>query len=73
MRIAQTTLGIRNRQFTLHLDYGGDDMNRSSLFVQGFLAGAGLVIAGLAGIAALARGARSWRRVPDAPNYAYLR
>jgi hypothetical protein len=51
----------------------GDDMNRSSLFVHGFLAGAGLVIAGLAGIAALARGARSWRRVPDAPNYAYLR
>lgn len=48
-------------------------MNRSSLFVQGFLAGAGLVIAGLAGVAALARGARAWRRVPDAPNYAYLR
>jgi len=48
-------------------------MNRSSLFVHGFLTGAGLVIAGLAGIAALARGARSWRRVPDAPNSAYLR
>jgi hypothetical protein len=73
MRIAQTTLGIRNRQFTRYLDYHGDDMNRSSLFVHGFLAGAGLVIAGLAGIAALARGARSWRRVPDTPNYAYLR
>lgn len=48
-------------------------MNRSSLFVQGFLAGAGLVIAGMAGIAALARGARAWRRAPAAPNYAYLR
>jgi len=73
MRIAQAMLGIRNHQFTRHLDYGGDDMNRSSVFVHGFLAGAGLVIAGLAGIAALARGARAWRRVPDAPNYAYLR
>lgn len=48
-------------------------MNRSSLFVQGFLAGAGLVIAGMAGIAALARGGRAWRRAPAAPNYAYLR
>ena len=47
-------------------------MNRSSLFVQGFLAGAGLVIAGMAGIAALAH-ARAWRRAPAAPNYAYLR
>jgi hypothetical protein len=48
-------------------------MNLSSLFVQGFLAGAGLVIAGIAGVAALARGARTWRRTPTAPNYAYLR
>jgi hypothetical protein len=48
-------------------------MNRSSLFVQGFLAGAGLIIAGMAGIAALAHGARTWRRTPAAPNYAYLR
>jgi hypothetical protein len=64
--------GIRNHRFTRHLD-GGEDMNRSSLFVQGFLAGAGLVIAGMAGIAALARGARAWRRAPAAPNYAYLR
>lgn len=48
-------------------------MNRSSFFVQGFLAGAGLVIAGMAGIAALARSERAWRRLPTEPNYAYLR
>lgn len=52
----------------------GDDMKRSSLFVRGFLAGAGFVIAGVAAMTWGARAARvAWRRSPTAPNYAYLR
>lgn len=49
-------------------------MKRSSLFVRGFLAGAGFVIAGVAAMTWGARAARAaWRRSPTAPNYAYLR
>jgi hypothetical protein len=64
---------FENRRFT-RISTHGEDMNRSNLFVHGFLTGAGLVIASIAAVAWGARATRAvWRRVPDAPNYAYLR
>ena len=50
-------------------------MDRTLIFVRGLLAGAGLMAAGLVGMAAwdsCARAARIRRRLAG-PNYAYLR
>jgi hypothetical protein len=73
MRIARATRRHLKRKGLTNIKLG-EDMKRSSLFVRGFLAGAGFVIAGVAAMTWGARAARvAWRRSPTAPNYAYLR